>query len=325
MTDFRAIRISEQGKGFTCSLETLPLSALPDGEATIEIHCSALNYKDALSRSGHKGVTRNFPHTPGIDAAGVVVSDVSGKFSPGDRVLVSGFDFGMNTAGGLAEMCKVPSNWVCRCPDSLSFFSAMALGTAGITASVALAKLQRCLPLAAGDNFVVSGASGGVGQVMVKLAAHHGFKVTAISGKPHLFEHLQKLGAYACEAPELEARKKPMLVPRFKAGLDTLGGAVLTNLLGEMEQEGALAMCGMALSPELDATVYPFILRGVSLLGVDSAELALARRQKYWQQLADTGLDFRDLAHEVTLDQVPKALDDILAGKGEGRRVVRIR
>lgn len=327
MSEFAAVRVSDSDEGFKCQLKTLSLAELPDSEVLIQVYYSALNYKDALSAAGHKGVTRHFPHTPGIDAAGIVVEDSSGRFQLGDRVIVSGFDFGMNTDGGLAEYCRVPAGWVCPCPGSLSFFAAMALGTAGITAALALEKLHRQLPeVEKRDSFVVSGASGGVGSVAIQLAAAQGYAVTAITAKPEEFERLRKLGASSCVEAEQWQRDtgKALLSPEFSAGLDTLGGSMLANLLKAIKPEGALACCGMALSPELQTTVYPFILRGISLLGVDSAEIGLEHKARLWEALSRMSLDLTDLTTEVTLEQVPGLLEQMLQAKTRGRYTVKI-
>ncbi|MDO3385683.1 YhdH/YhfP family quinone oxidoreductase [Gilvimarinus sp. SDUM040013] len=327
MKEFRAIRVATDGTDIKCQLETINSDQLPASQVLIKVVCSSLNYKDALSASGHKGVTRALPHTPGIDAAGIVVEDLSGRFEPGARVIVSGFDFGMNSDGGLAEYCKAPVEWVCPCPDNLSFYDSMALGTAGITVALALQKIDRQLPINCDNTkFVVSGASGGVGSMAIKIASAHGYSVTAITSRENEFQRLQKLGARQCVlASEWSSNsEKPLLKPEFTAGLDTVGGPVLVNLLKAIAPEGALACCGMALSANFCSTVFPFILRGVSLLGVDSAEIALSEKASLWQSLADLNLKFDDVAEQVSLRQVPALLRDMQVGKGRGRKVVRI-
>ncbi|MBU2887083.1 YhdH/YhfP family quinone oxidoreductase [Gilvimarinus agarilyticus] len=327
MKEFSAVRVEAQDGLYQCQLQSVNVDQLASAGVLIKIVCSALNYKDALSASGHPGVTRNFPHTPGIDAAGIVVEDSSDQFKAGARVIVSGFDFGMNSDGGLAEYCRVPAEWVCPCPDKLSFFNAMALGTAGITVATALNKLERQVPTAkAGDDFVISGASGGVGSVAIKLAAARGYCVTAMSSRPDEFHRLKALGARHCidSGSWRERSPKPLLKPEFSLGLDTLGGPMLENLLKVIRPEGALATCGMALSEQCQTTVYPFILRGVSLLGVDSAEIPLQLKAQLWEMLSSLALDYHDLATEVTLEQAPKILQQMLAGKAQGRTVVRV-
>ncbi|UTF60588.1 YhdH/YhfP family quinone oxidoreductase [Gilvimarinus sp. DA14] len=331
MTTFQAVRIRRGDQAeFSCSLESIPESSLEGSGVLIDVHYSGLNYKDALSAAGNPGVSRNFPHTPGIDAAGVVRHDPSGRFSPGQRVLVSGYDFGMNTSGGLAEVCSAPDNWVCECPESLTLFDAMLFGTPGLTVAQALDKLQRLTPHADGEKFVISGASGAVGSLATVLARHAGFEVVALTGKRHLYPLLQRLGASEClPASEwTEANSKALLKPQWRYGLDTLGGEVLLNMLKATEREGAIASCGLALSPEFSASVYPFILRGVSMLGVDSAEQPLAYKQSLWRTLAEVPLtlELRDsLAREISLAQVPDYLAAMLRGQGQGRVVVKIR
>lgn len=329
MKDYKAVRVEQLGSGdFRCTVKTLPLSSLPDNDVLVRVVFSALNYKDALSASGHPGVSRHFPHTPGIDAAGEVVEDRSGRFARGDPVLISGYDFGMGSPGGLAQYCRVPAEWVCPCPGSLSLFDAMVYGTAGVTAALALQKIERMRELRAQDSFVVTGASGGVGSVAVLLAASKGLKVTAISAKESQFERLKALGASDCLPAHTlsEASAKPLLGERWCCGLDTLGGETLVNLLKSTVREGVIASCGLAASPALNTSVYPFILRGVSLLGIDSAEQSLSLKQSLWTFLANCPLNDKSslLAHTIELNEVPAALDQMLAGNSSGRALVKL-
>ncbi|MCP8898518.1 YhdH/YhfP family quinone oxidoreductase [Gilvimarinus xylanilyticus] len=330
MTHYQALRVTQQSPDdFHCEVARLPLGELGSEGVLIKVYYSCLNYKDALSAAGNPGVTRTFPHTPGIDAAGVVEQDPSGVFAPGQRVLISGYDFGMNTPGGLAEYCRVPAQWVSVCPDDLSLRNAMLYGTAGLTAAMAMQKIQKLQPEVAGRRFVVTGASGAVGSLAVLLAAHAGYSVTAVTGKAQEFDRLTQLGASQCLPAEdlLKSSPKPLLKPEWDCGLDSLGGAALVNVLKATAPEGAIANCGLALGPELEGNVFPFILRGVSLLGIDSVEQPLETKRALWQSLAAVPLTAEQEAliiREVELTQVPELLAAMLKGSGRGRVVVNL-
>lgn len=327
MTHFQALRVTQESPNdYHCEVASLSLGEPGSEGVLVKVYYSCLNYKDALSAAGNPGVTRNFPHTPGIDAAGVVEKDPSGVFTPGQRVLISGYDFGMNTDGGLAEYCRVPAHWVSVCPDDLSLRNAMLYGTAGLTAAMAIQKLQ---PQAADRRFVVTGASGAVGSLAVLLAAHAGYSVIAVTGKTQEFDRLTQLGASQCLPADelLKSSGKPLHKPEWDCGLDTLGGAGLVNVLKATAPEGAIANCGLALGPELDGSVYPFILRGVSLLGIDSVEQPLEVKSALWQSLAAVPLSSEQEAlimREVELNQVPELLSAMLKGDGRGRVVVNL-
>ncbi|HEY7883756.1 MAG TPA: YhdH/YhfP family quinone oxidoreductase [Cellvibrionaceae bacterium] len=298
---------------------------LPRQDLLVAVEYSCLNYKDALSAAGNKGVSRNYPHTPGIDAAGSVVRDGSGRFAAGQRVLVSGFDMGMNSPGGLAERLSVPAEWACVCPDNLSLIDAMTLGTAGLTAAMCIDKLES-VGARAGDELLVTGASGGVGSLAVLLAAARGYKVTAMTGKADAEVLLQTLGASCVTQPDqwLAASDKPLLKPQWSYAVDTLGGDALFNVLKATHAEGAVAACGLAAGAEFAANVYPFILRGVSLLGVDSAERAIDYKATLWQRLAvdASPAKLALLRREISLAEAPEYLQKMLSGHSLGRVVV---
>lgn len=327
---FSALQTSlVEGREAETRLVTLTEDDLPPGEVFIRVHHSCLNYKDALSAAGHKGVSRYYPHTPGIDAAGTVISDSSGRFVAGTRVLASGYDLGMNTAGGLAERIRVPAGWVCACPETLSLRDAMTFGTAGLTAAIGLHKLERMgANPGAGDPLLITGASGGVGSLGIILAAWRGYRVTAMSGKVDMHAHLKALGASDTldAAAWRETTDKPLLKPEFHYALDALGGVPLFNILKATRPEGAVASCGLVAGAEFRASVYPFILRGVSLLGVDSAEYPLAGKQHLWHQLTELAgqVDLAPLRREITLAEAPEYLQKMLAGESRGRVVVTI-
>ncbi|WP_020209646.1 YhdH/YhfP family quinone oxidoreductase [Gilvimarinus chinensis] len=332
MSDFSSVRVHRSKNGqVSCVLENVAESTLGDRGVLIDVYYSGLNFKDALSSAANPGVSRNFPHTPGIDAAGIVRDDPSGTFKAGQRVLVSGYDFGMNTPGGLTQVCRAPVEWVCECPESLSLADAMIYGTPGLTVAQGLDKIKRLQRAEIdGETFVITGASGAVGNLAIILASYSGCKVIALSGKAQLYPRLRELGASECmpSSEWLEPQKKALLKPSWRLGFDTLGGDALVNLLKATDHEGAIVSCGLALSADLTANVYPFILRGVSLLGVDSAEQPLSYKHRLWQQLAEVPLTQKvkdAMVREISLAQVPDYLSAMLKGQGQGRVLVKTR
>lgn len=328
MDTFQALWTTESSDGgFTTSIQSLPFEILGNQEVLIRVSYSSLNYKDALSASGHRGITRDFPHIPGIDAAGVVVSDQRGIFHPGDEVIVTGFDQGMNSHGGLSEYISVPGDWVIAMPTGLTAQSAMQLGTAGLTAGLAIqALVGNGLSPNAGE-ILVTGATGGVGMIAVALLAKLQFNVVAMSGKPELDERLMKLGAKRIiRRQEFLAEKPRALYPmQFAGAIDVLGGDVLVKLLKSLQYDGVVAACGMAAGVDLPLQVYPFILRGARLIGIYSADAPLIRKQEIWQLLAsDWAIPVEDLSTEISLEEAPKILDDLLASRSYGRYVIKI-
>jgi alcohol dehydrogenase len=325
-TSFRALVVRETADGFTRQIETRDLAALPAGDVLIRVHHSALNYKDALSAYGNRGVTRSYPHTPGVDAAGVVVESADPAFVAGAPVLVTGYDLGMNTAGGFGQFIRVPAAWVVPIPAALSPLAAMTVGTAGFTAALALQRLLDAgLTPQAGD-VLVTGATGGVGSLAVLLLAHCGFRCVAATGKLDHAPYLRDLGAVeVIDRRELEdASARPLLKQRWAGAIDTVGGVILATALRATQAGGAVAACGNAASPDLALTVYPFILRGVSLLGVDSANCPMDVRRALWEKLAGPwhppGL--ARVTRRVALDALAPELERILHGAQVGHVVV---
>ena len=324
---FRAFRVTKSGETFDRSVQTLPQETLPDGELTVQVAYSSLNYKDALSATGNPGVTKSYPHTPGIDAAGTVRASRDARFNVGDEVIVTSYDLGMNTPGGFGELIRVPAAWAVPLPEGLSLREAMALGTAGLTAGLCLDALLNHGLTPDGGPVVVTGASGGVGSVAVALLARAGFETVASTGTEAAHGWLRDLGAAAIiPRQELsEPSPKPLLKSRFTGAIDTVGGEVLTNVVKSLRYRGAAAACGLVAGPELHLSVYPFILRGVSLLGVDSAECPPDVRRRVWEKLAgDWRVDLSSVTHEIALDGLDKAIDKILAGQTQGRVLVKV-
>ncbi len=326
-TQFRALWVEEKPDGiFTRSIVTRTVDDLPPGDVLIRVHFSSLNYKDALSATGNKGVTRKYPHTPGIDAAGLVVESSAPHLQPGDPVVVIGHDLGMNTPGGFGQFIRVPAGWVVKLPTTLSPAESMAIGTAGFTAGMSVEALQGH-GVAPGDGEVlVTGATGGVGSVAVALLARLGYTVVAATGKEESHEFLRDLGAAAVinRSEVDDPSGRPLLKERWAGVVDTVGGNPLVTALKSTRYGGAVTACGNVASPKLEMTVFPFILRGVKLLGIDSVNCALADRERLWAKFANewrlplltqmvrrVGLE--DLDHEISL---------ILHGGQVGRIVV---
>ncbi len=330
VNDFTAMIVTETGpKQFKREIGQREMESLPPGEILIEVHYSSLNYKDALSATGNRGVTRNYPHTPGIDAAGRVALSQSPDFSPGEAVLVTGYDLGMNTSGGFGEYIRVPAAWVVKLPETLSLKESMILGTAGFTAGLSVYKLVMAgLDPATGD-VLVTGASGGVGSMAVAILAKAGYSVVAASGKKESHAFIKELGAEKIISREevIETSRRPLLSARWAAVVDTVGGGVLETALKTTQPKGIVTCCGNVASAELHTSIYPFILRGISLLGIDSAETRMPHRLKIWHKLAtEWKPDVLDTIHSVIqLKELEPHIQKILSGQQIGRRVVRIK
>lgn len=325
----KALIVREQPEGtFTKRIEEKELSLLPDHDVLIEVHYAALNYKDALSASGHKGITKKYPHTPGVDAAGVIAEDKSGKFKVGEKVICTSYDLGMNTDGAFAEYILVPADWIVRLPQSMSLEESMIMGTAAYTAALALHKMERCGQNPGMGEIVVTGASGGVGSMAIAVLARAGYQVIASSDKTDQYEYLMSLGAHRCitRSHVNDTSGKPVLRSKWAGAIDNVGGNTLHTLIKACAKEGCIASIGLVESPDFNLTVYPFILNGVNLLGVDSAETKMETRQHIWNKLSDEWKPAQlGLAKKiVTLDEIPAYMDLMLKGKTSGRIVAKI-
>jgi acrylyl-CoA reductase (NADPH) len=324
--NFKAMVVSETAeKTFVREIKQKAFSDLPAGELIIEVKYSSLNYKDALSATGNKGVTRKYPHTPGIDAAGVVVDSTTRMFSAGEQVTVTGFDLGMNTSGGFAQYVSVPALWAAKLPQSLSLKDSMGYGTAGLTAALCVLRLMAGGLTKESGEVLVTGATGGVGSVAVAILAKLGFNVVAATGKPGEKDFLTQIGATAIitreEANDTSGR--PLQKGRWAGVVDTVGGNILATALKTAKYGGLVAACGNAMSADLNVSVFPFILRGVSLLGVDSVEIPMRARQMAWNKLAgEWSIDLMRIVTEVSLDALSPEIDKILKGGVRGRVVV---
>jgi acrylyl-CoA reductase (NADPH) len=326
---FKALVVSEVAeKEFSSEIQDKSVADLPDGDVLISVEYSSLNYKDALSASGNKGVTRDYPHTPGIDAAGKVVSSSDSAFSEGDEVIVIGYDLGMNTAGGFGQYIRVPANWVVPCPAGLSLKQSMVLGTAGFTAALCVEKLLANGLTPEDGEVLVTGATGGVGIVAVALLSKLGFEVVASSGKEDAKPFLQKLGAKeVIDRSEFsEGNSRPMLKERWAGAVDVVGGDTLFNVVKSLKYGASVAACGLVQSPMFKASVLPFILRGVNLLGVDSVVLPLETKTRVWSLLAsDWKLDdLESIAKEISLDELRDSLQQVMKGQAVGRFLLNL-
>ena len=326
--EFKALVSSEIDKKFKAEVQTRTIQDLPEGDVLIKVNFSSLNYKDALSAIGNKGVSRNYPHTPGIDAAGVVETSKSNNFKAGEEVIVTGYDLGMNTSGGFSEYIRVPSEWVVKKPENISLSESMALGTAGLTAGLCVRKLLNHKLTPDSGKLFVTGATGGVGIVAMMLLSKLGFEVVAITGKLESQDMLKKYGA--SEVITREDLVQPLISPLQKSiyagGVDAVGGNVLSNLLCATSQRAAIACCGMVNGADLNTSVFPFILRGVSLYGVDSAETEIGVKKEVWNNFSSTWklVDLENEIKEITLSDLPTEIDTILKGQQIGRIRVKI-
>ncbi|MGB0997762.1 MAG: YhdH/YhfP family quinone oxidoreductase [Pseudomonadales bacterium] len=322
---FRAFRVEKNESGFVRSVVEREVEDLPEGEVLIEVQYSSLNYKDALSATGNPGVTRVFPHTPGIDAAGLVLASSDNGFAEGDAVVVIGFDLGMGTSGGFAERIRVPANWVVKLPEGLTTRESMLIGTAGFTAAECVQKLEQAGMTPDSGPVLVTGATGGVGSVAVKLLATLGYEVAAVTGKPEQHDWLRSLGAseFLTREEAAEGAEKPLLAERWGGVVDTVGGDILFNGVKSLRYGCSLAACGLVAAPQFGASVLPFILRHVNLLGIDSVQLPLVEKTQIWARLAtDWKLDLSELEEVLGLHDLSGAIDRILAGQMVGRGLV---
>ena len=328
MTTFRAFLVEKNEDGsFVRSVVERELADLPEGELLIDVKYSSLNYKDALSATGSPGVTRNYPHTPGIDVAGTVVESTVTDFAVGDEVVVIGFDLGMNTSGGFGERVRVPANWAVPLPHGLSLEEAMILGTAGFTAALSVHKLEQSGMSPKGGPVLVSGATGGVGCVAITLLDQLGYEPHAVTGKAHQHEFLRSIGAREILSREdLEAGgDRPLLKELWGGVVDTVGGGMLFNAIKGLRYGQSAAACGLVNSPNIPATVLPFILRHVNLLGIDSVELPLPEKVEIWDKLAGVW-KLNELTtlkkSTLSLTTLSEAIDTMLKGEMVGRGLV---
>lgn len=332
MQAFKALLIEERDvagkKAVVSGLTTLTEADLDPGEVTIRVAYSSVNYKDALAATGKGKIIRRFPCVGGIDLSGVVEASTDPRFAPGDKVIATSFDIGVAHHGGYAEFARVPADWVVRLPAGMDLKRAMALGTAGFTAALGVQRMEDNGLTPDKGPVIVTGATGGVGSLAVDMLAGLGYAVTALTGKPQEAAYLKSLGAKdILLRGDLDLAKiRPLDNARWAGAVDNLGGEVLAWILSTMQQAGTVASIGLAASMNLPTTVAPFILRGVSLLGVDSGYIGFPIRQRIWDRLAGDlkprHLD--EVTRTVALDDLPAAFDAFIAGQVKGRTVVAV-
>lgn len=325
--EYQAYVVEEVDGKYEGSVKALDTEQLPAGDVLVKVSYSSLNFKDALSASGNKGVTRKFPHTPGIDAVGEVVSDSSATFKKDQKVVVVGYDLGMNTSGGLGEYIRVPKEWVMTLPEEMLPEQAMQWGTAGFTAALCVEKLLHQGLKPEDGKVLVTGATGGVGIVAVMLLNKLGFDVAALTGKADAGEMLKAAGASEVVMREefIDDSPKPVLKPAFAAAVDVAGGKVLETVFKVLNYGGSVAACGLVNNPSFNASVFPFILRGVNLLGVDSVELPLEVKQRVWNKMGGEWAlpELSNNCSVIGKDGLSVALGQILKGAAKGRFVLK--
>ncbi|MBX9758691.1 MAG: oxidoreductase [Beijerinckiaceae bacterium] len=327
MSTFRAVRIDKTETGTAAQWADFDEADLMDGDVDVRIAHTTVNYKDGLAITGKAPIARRFPLIPGIDFAGVVEKSSSPEFKPGDKVVLTGFGVGEGHLGGFAQKARVKSDWLVPLPEGLALDEAMAIGTAGFTAMLAVQALERYGMKPADGAVVVTGAAGGVGSVAVALLKKAGWHVIASTGRPEEADYLKGLGAgEIIDRAELSSPGKPLAKVRWAAGVDTVGSHTLANVLAQTKMHGAVAACGNAQGLDLNTTVAPFILRGVSLLGIDSVMSPKAQRIEAWKRLArdlDRGV-LKSMTTHQPFDKVMEVARDIVAGKVRGRVVIDV-
>lgn len=326
---FRAYRVHNDDQGFRTGIEHLEISSLPEGEVTVKVHYSSVNYKDGLASIPEGKILRKFPFTPGIDLAGEVIESKAAAFKPGDLVLCTGYGLGVSHEGGFAEYARIPADWLVPLPDGLSTQEAMAIGTAGFTAALSVERLLKNGLTPVSGPVLVTGATGGVGSIAVSILGKLGFSVTASTGKSEMTEKLKQWGASHVISREEAAQgpKGPLGAEQWAAVVDPVGGPVTGELLKSIKYGGSIALSGLTGGGKFDSSVFPFILRGVNLLGIDSVFCPMPLRMELWRQLAGDWKPEQTIENGVkvfTLDQLPEALTTVLAGKAEGRQVIKL-
>jgi len=321
--------VTEKENGqFVREIKDRNLKDLPDGDVLVKVKYSSLNYKDVLSSIGNRGVTKKYPHTPGIDAAGTVAESRSKDFKAGDDVIVTSYDLGMNTSGGFGQYIRVPADWVVRMPENLSHRESMIFGTAGFTAALSVYRLVEYGITPHMGRVLVSGATGGVGSIAVSILSKAGYEVVAVNGIVDEKDFLLEIGAKEVISIEdaTDSSGKPLLKGLWAGGIDTIGGDILATTIKSTQPDGGVTCCGNVGSHDLPLNVYPFILRGVTLMGIDSQNCPMPIRLKVWNKIAtDWKLDRLEvLTTEVSLNELNERIDLVLQKKHKGRTIVKL-
>ena len=325
---FKALTTSLNNNGkYINRITKRAIGDLPNYELLVKVEYSSLNYKDALSATGIKGVTRAYPHTPGIDAAGVVEESSNTSFPAGTAVIITGYDLGMNTSGGFGQYIRVPSKWAIKCPASLSTKEAMMIGTAGLTAGLSISAIAEKLKLM-NLSVIVTGATGGVGSIAVRVLSSLGAKVTGVTGKKEGTNFLKTLGAEKVILRDdfLNSTKFPLNKALYSAAVDVAGGNILSAVLASMKYNSIIAVCGNVAGAKFETSVFPFILRSNSLVGIDSAEVSINTKENIWNNFANAWRikNIKSMCKEVDLDDLLPEIHKIIAGKQTGRVLIKL-
>ncbi|WP_226037222.1 acrylyl-CoA reductase family protein [Aquibacillus saliphilus] len=327
---FKAFRLDKHGERFSAQVEKLSLEELPDSEVLIEVHYSSVNYKDALASVANSTIVKEYPFIPGIDLAGVVVKSKDKRFKPGDEVIATSFQIGVSHFGGYSEYASIPADWIVPLPKGMTLQESMIFGTAGFTAALSIHRLEEVGLTTEKGKVLVTGATGGVGSMAVAMLNKLGYHVVASTGKESAHDFLYKLGAKEVVSREYVYQEKIRALDKqeWVAAVDSVGGHPLASILSKIDYGGAVAVSGLTGGTDVPTAVFPFILRGVSLLGVDSAYCPLPLRQQLWQRMATElkPLYLQEyLSTEITLEQLPDTLANLLQAKAQGRTIVNVR
>ncbi|MEI3607276.1 acryloyl-CoA reductase [Pseudogracilibacillus sp. SE30717A] len=328
MDNFKALIVDKKENVFNVSVANLNLNDLPEGDVVIKVAYSSVNYKDGLAAIPDGNIVRNYPHVPGIDLAGTVVSSTNKQFKEGDEVIATSYEIGVSHFGGYSEYARIPSEWIVPLPEGLSMKEAMAYGTAGFTAALSIQRLEDSGLTTDAGPVLVTGASGGVGSLAVAMLGKLGYEVVASTGKTSEHDYLYKIGAKEIiSREELQPEKiRPLDKQKWAGAIDPVGGKTLVYILSTTKYGGSVAVTGLTGGTNLPTTVFPFILRGVNLLGIDSVYCPMEIRAELWKRMGDY-LKLKQLAeisNELTLEELPATLNDILAGKVKGRTIVKL-
>lgn len=329
MEKFNAFVVEElENNTFVRSIKQLSIDDLPAGDVIIKVAYSSLNYKDFLSAYGNKGITKKYPHTPGIDSVGEIVESKSDKFKPGDKVICTGYDFGMNTHGGYSEYVRVPAEWPVLLPEGMNLKDSMIYGTAGFTAAIGVNEILKAGIKPGMGRVLVSGATGGVGSMALAFLAKLGFNVIASSGKESEYEYLKQIGAEEIVSREdlQDTTNKPLLKKRWIAAFDTVGGQTLSTIIRATADRGIVTNCGMIKSTTLDVSIFPFILRGVRLVGIAAADTPYTERLEIWNKIAkELKPDVLDIMYkEIQLSELSNEMALMKEGKVRRKILVKI-
>ncbi|MFC7395494.1 NADPH:quinone oxidoreductase family protein [Scopulibacillus cellulosilyticus] len=326
---FNALVVNKQNDQFSVGVEKLNLQDLPEGEVLIRVHYSGVNYKDSLAAIPNGNIVRTYPFVPGIDLAGVVISSDDPRFKEGDEVIATSYEIGVSHFGGYSEYACIPAKWIVPLPKGLSLKEAMIIGTAGFTAALSVQRLEENKVSPEKGKVLVTGATGGVGSFAVSILSALGYQVEASTGKESEYDYLQKLGAASIISRDevYDGKIKALGKQKWAAAVDPVGGEPLASVLSQIQYGGSVAVSGLTAGTNLPSTVFPFILRGVNLLGIDSVYCPMEMRLKTWDRLVT---DFKPsnledfIQQEVTLDQLPDVLPTLLKGQARGRTVVNM-